>query len=129
MDMSTVPTWATVLAVLLGGGVGAFILNLYNARNKNNLDTNKQVSDSSMADNKLKTELRISENEQAFKIYKDLLDNLRKDVSKMTDDMSKLEDERLKYREENASLKAEIRAMQREIDGLKLQIEKNSLKT
>jgi len=122
MDTATVPAWVTIVGVLLGGGVGAFLLNFYNARNKNSLDTKKQDADTNIATDKQKNDTRMAENEQAFKIYKDLLDNLRKDVAKMTDDMAKLEDERLKYREENAGLKAEIRALQRELDELKKQI-------
>lgn len=108
--MNDIPMWlaiVTTIGGILGGTFGGWLLNIYQTRNKSILDLNKQSSD-----------IRISENEQAFKIYKDLLDNLRIDVQKMTNDMNRLEEEHLKCREENAALKAEVRNNTREIEQL-----------
>lgn len=112
--MESLPTWVTVvLAIggLLGGAFGTWLLTVYQARHKNKMDESKQGS-----------EIKISENEQAFKIYKDLVDILRQDVKKMTEDMSRLEADYLKAREENATLRAENKNFQAEIDELKAEI-------
>ncbi len=111
--MDNMPVWVTVVVGLLtalGGGLGVWILNLYNSRNKHLLDEDKQDRD-----------IRMNENEQAFKIYRELVDTLKKDVSKLSVDLATLERERLSCREENAQLKAELRAQGKEIEYLKLQ--------
>lgn len=112
--MESLPNWvAVVLAIggLLGGAFGTWLITIYQTKHKNKLDENKQGS-----------EIKISENEQAFKIYKDLVDILRQDVKKMTDDMNRLEGDYLKAREENATLRAENKNFQTEINELKAQL-------
>lgn len=124
--MGDLPTWVTVIIALVtalgGAGIGAWLLNVYNARNKAKLEAAKQEGDHTLADKKQSTELRLAENEQAFKIYKELLDRLRDDVSKMTQDMNKLEQEHLHCREENATVKTELRLQSKEIEHLKIQV-------
>jgi uncharacterized membrane-anchored protein YhcB (DUF1043 family) len=123
--MDTIPTWlAGILATLtaVGGAFGLWIVNILKTRNQHQLDTSKQEGEQKLKEDKQEKELRMSENEQAFKIYKDLLDGLRKDVVKMSDDMDKMEKERLADREEIASLKADLRASQRENEAAKAEI-------
>lgn len=123
--MDEVPGWVAILLAfggMIGGGFGAFLLSVYQTRNKNQLDQNKQANDNKMTEQKQTSELKISENEQAFKIYKDLVDILREDVTKMTEDMKRLEIEHLKCREENAAGRAEAKARDNRILDLESQI-------
>lgn len=124
--METIPTWlAGILAVLtaVGGGFGIWVLNIYKASKQHTLDTAKQDGDQKLKEEKQTKELRISENEQAFKIYKDLVDGLRKDIEKMSEDMEKLEQEHLRCREDNAANKAELRSNGREMEAMRAQID------
>src|SRR5688500_5090469 len=120
--MENIPGIINIILIFLGGAGGTWLLNLYLAHKNTKMAEKKQDVDSNLATDKQKSDIKISENEQAFKILKELLDSLRKDFAKITDDMTKLEQEHLHCREENAGYKADIRALTRELESVKTQI-------
>jgi len=61
---------------------------------------------------------KISENEQAFTIYKNLVENLQKNVTQLSTDMLALEKEYILVREQNAELRVENRQLKEEIKKL-----------
>ena len=124
--MENMPTWAAVLlafVTLLGGGVGTWLYNLYQARNKQALDEAEQKSKNELADRKQTSELKMSENEQAFRMYTAMLDALRTTVNKTSEDMNKLEAQHLLCREESAGLKTENRVLIKENEILRKELE------
>jgi chromosome segregation ATPase len=114
MDAEThVPTWVLVVTTvggLFSGGFGLWIINLY-----------KEWKQGKQADAKVQTETtktisetRLSENEQAFKIYKDLVETLKKNMDGLTIDIRNLENQYLEAKKENAELRADHLTCQRE---------------
>jgi hypothetical protein len=113
--MDTIPTWVaivTTIGAMFGGPVGVWLLSIYKEKKSTGLTETKQA-----------TELRISENEQAFKIYKDLLDTLKQNLAKLTEDMKKEEERYLKVLEENAILRTEQRIQKTLLEEQRLEIE------
>lgn len=54
---------------------------------------------------------KISENAQAFELYKNLVENLQKNVTQLSSDMTKLEEAHISAREQNAELRVENRQL------------------
>lgn len=127
-----VPIWVTVIlsiGSMVGGSFGVWLISIYQARNKQKLDEKTAEDNATLAKNKQATEIRISENEQAFKIYRDLVETLTRNVKDMTIDLNKLETDHLNCREENANLRGDIKVLRQEIDHLRQEIQhlKNDL--
>lgn len=84
--MNDLPTWANILIAILGligsGGLGAWFTNYV----KSKKETDKDIG--------------IEQNEQAVKIYKDLVIQLKKDIAELVDIRKKEHEEYILNREE-----------------------------
>ena len=104
----------------LGGGGGAWLLSIYKARNEAKLAEGKQASD-----------LKRSETDQAFTIYKEIVDSLRHDMEGISKGMHDMEQQHIECKEENAKLNAKLdiqadklQSQAEEIKFIKIELEK-----
>jgi chromosome segregation ATPase len=92
--------WGTVIASLLSciaGGGGALILSYF-----------KQKGDSNRADKKQDAELKLSETEKAFTIYKEIVTSLKHDIEQLTKSIQEQEKQYLEAREQKAILQGKL---------------------
>lgn len=104
-------TLLTALLAFLGGGGGKWILDLFRQNVDDKLKSQKQES-----------ELRLSELEKAFTIYKDIAESLKKDIIGLNESSHILEKERLELISKYASQTVEIKYKDEQIQLLKDQI-------
>lgn len=99
MNEPQVPISITILLTIIGaisGTIGPFIVNALKS---------KRDSDEQTKDNELKR--RISENEQAINLYREILANLREEIDELEKYKRALEEEKIKNREELVRLTIE----------------------
>jgi len=94
MDAQTI---VSILAALVAGGVGKWVLDAVNQHRQGFISVKKS-----------ETENQIAQNEQAVKIYNSVIEQIRKDVESLEKKCEELEKQYLTTREENAQLKAEL---------------------
>jgi predicted RNase H-like nuclease (RuvC/YqgF family) len=122
---TNVPIWLTVITTvlgLLGGTFGQRIIDFFSTAKKSRLEANKQASDLQISREKDEQKIRLTDSQEAVKLYKDIAETLGKNISIMSAHIDELEKERLQYREDNAILRTEQRGMQKEIDSLTKQV-------
>lgn len=110
--------WLTIvmtLAGLLGGGVGVWLINLYKERNSSKLAAVKQTSEEKRAQEQQLSTIKIAENEQAFQIFKHIVDELQENVHTLNEGMKRSEKQHLECRQENAELKGRIQLVEDKI--------------
>lgn len=118
MDADThVPAWVLVVTTvggLFSGGFGLWVINLYKEWKGGKQADAKVQSETKIIETKTTSETRLAENEQAFKIYKDLVETLKKNMDSLTIDIRNLENQYLEAKKENAELRADHLTCQRE---------------
>jgi peptidoglycan hydrolase CwlO-like protein len=103
MDIQTI---VSVLVALVAGGVGKWILDAVAQHRAGNISVNKS-----------NVENKISENEQAIKIYNDVIKQIKDELTNLDKKCEDLEKQYLETREENAILKAELSNLKRMVAG------------
>jgi chromosome segregation ATPase len=86
------------------------------------IDKSKQEQEHQIKQNTQSDESRFKYNEQAFIMFRDLVDKLQKNVNELNAEMRKLELDYIKAREENATLRVELHHIRND-----LQLTKNTL--
>lgn len=97
-------SWNTILLAaftFLAGGGGVFIINLLKAR-----------SSEARANKQQDTEIKLSETEKAFNIYKEIVSSLKHDIEQLTNNMQLLEKQYIEVREEKVVLKTKYDAQE-----------------
>lgn len=110
----TNPFWLTTLISLLsllGGGVGAWLISVYQAKKKEAREDKDQD-----------LKIRTTENEQAFQLYKEIVNRLKEDVTTLNIHVRKLEEEHIHCREDKIKLETEIVMLKKEVDFLNRQV-------
>jgi chromosome segregation ATPase len=92
--------WGTIITAVLtfvAGGGGAVLLNYL-----------RQRGESNRADKKQDAELKLSETEKAFSIYKEIVTSLKHDLEAFTKNMQELEKQYLEAREQKAIMQGKL---------------------
>ena len=106
--------WTIILTAFftfLAGGGGKWIYDLI-----------KQKGDVSLQQQKQASELKLSETEKAFVIYKEIVDSLKHDVAGLTNSMQIMEKEYIAAREKNAESSITIQNQKEVIMELRAQL-------
>jgi chromosome segregation ATPase len=123
--MSNDSPWVMIITGLLtflAGGGGKWVIDFFNAKNKNKLDENEQQSKLKTTETKQQAELRLSETEKAFEIYKEIVDSLKKDMLGLNESIHKMESQHIECREENAKLNGKVIVLEQKVLMLESQL-------
>ena len=120
IDISSVSSILIPILTALGGGIGVLLINIYRERHKYFIDRKQQ--DNSQI---------IALNDQAFKIYKGIVDDLQENLIQVHERFKDIDTQHIRCREENAKLQIEIQICKQEnvvlkldLDGLRAEFEK-----
>lgn len=87
------------------------------------IDKGKQDQDHQIKHNTQTDEARFKYNEQAFIMFRDLVDKLQKNVNDLNKEMRQLELDYIKAREENATMKVEQHHLRNDLQTTKNMLE------
>lgn len=104
-------TAITSLLAFLAGGGGKWVLDLI-----------KQKGDSTLQQQKQASEIKLSETEKAFEMYKEIVNSLRKDIEGLNNSIHAMEQEHIKVREKNVELNSKLEAKTAQYDEAKEQL-------
>jgi septal ring factor EnvC (AmiA/AmiB activator) len=105
----------SLLLTFLAGGGGVLLINVMKTRQEGSLKTQEHKDANELAKDKQAAELKLTETEQAFKIYKEIVDSLKQDMTKLNTSMEAMEHQHLECREENAKLNGKIALLENKI--------------
>jgi hypothetical protein len=114
-----VPAWlmiVTTIGGILGGTFGAWLLQVYKERNTTKLASQKQAAELKTQGTVAEAELRLKDSDQAFKIYKEIVDGMKRDMLDLQKHMEVAEKAHIDCREENATLRADVRIVHHELE-------------
>ncbi len=109
--VSIATTVFTGLLAFLGGGGGKWIIDLFRGMKEGSLQEQKQSA-----------ELRLTETDKAFTIYKEIVESFKKDMVVLTGQIHTLEHEHLECRETAARQAGRIENLEFQIATLKAEL-------
>lgn len=118
MDYSALIGAASAALVLVVGKA----IEWTRARRQANLEEAKQKGEDRRADERAHAEVTIPVNEQAVRIYKDIIDGLRQDMQKINHGMEEQEKAYIAAREENVELKVKLEHKELETESLRARV-------
>jgi hypothetical protein len=119
------PTWLTIvisLGTLIGGVFGARIIEFIFGLKKQQREDKAQAVDLAIKEEEAKSKLKLSENEQAISLLKEILISVRNDVDTLKKHLSETEALHVKCREDNIALSIRLTNAEKEIEGLKAHV-------
>jgi chromosome segregation ATPase len=111
MSETVISNIITAIIAFVGGGGGVFILNFL-----------RQQRDESRKDNQQVSELKLSETEKAFGIYKEIVTSLKHDIEQISTSSHELEKLYGETREQKALLQGKYDLALSKIETLETQI-------
>lgn len=95
------------------------LIEWYKSRVQARVEEKQAETEGRLKEKKQDADVSIPVNEQAVRVYKDIVDSLRQDTNKLVESMHSQDNMLLKCREEKVELKAEKDAAGRELESMK----------
>lgn len=96
-------------------GVLAKVIEVVVARYRGKAELARQEADARIAERRASAEMSVPINEQAVRVYKEIIDSLRADITRLTNSLQYQQTLLLQCREEKIALKAELESLKAEI--------------